>query len=92
MAVPNTCGHVTGEFKIFELLFGPNQRLKSQRLTKNVLFWYFFNSPEPQPDSITTKIDNEVEHHNFNLNALTNFCYGTYYFFQEVGNFKNDQN
>ena len=38
MAVPNTCGHVTGEFKIFELLFGPNQRLKSQRLTKNVLF------------------------------------------------------
>ena len=37
MSMPDTCGHVTELFKIFEFLSGPKKNVRKGKKTKNAL-------------------------------------------------------
>ena len=42
MKMFDTCGPVTGEFKIFSLLSSANQGVKKSKITENALFRPFY--------------------------------------------------
>ena len=74
MEMSDTCGHVARGLKIFEIFFGPNQRVTTKsKKGQNCTFWYFFNPPVPQVSPINTKIGTKIELHATYVNTKTNF-------------------
>ena len=52
---PGTCGHVTGELLIFELLFSADHGITKSKMDQNCSFGLFFTSPVAQLNTFITK-------------------------------------
>ena len=65
MEILDTCCHVTGGLKNSESFLSLNQGVQLPKMGQNILFWPFFNLPEPQSSPITSKIGVVVEHFQY---------------------------